>query len=102
MGMGKMTAGRVRFQQMSVCSTWRFIYMTPINSNAKCFPSTVIQTSQLLENSLLGFLSLTKTVNLIPNYKIIGNPTTFSCKTLPPRRTVFNSLLLAPMGEGGR
>lgn len=97
-----MTAGRVRFQQTRVCSTWRCSYMTPINRSANRFPSPRIQTLQLLENSLLGFLSFTKTVYLIPKYKIIGNPTTFSCKTLPPRRTVFNSLLLAPMGEGGR
>lgn len=100
MGMGKMTAGRVRFQQTRVRSTWRFIYMTPMNSNANCLSSTVRHTLQLLENSLLGFLSFTKTLNLIPNYKIIGNPTTFPCKTLPPRRTVFNSLLLTPMGKG--
>lgn len=39
-------------------------------------------------------------VNLVPNYKIISNPTTFSCKTLPPRMIIFNSLLFEPAGEG--
>ena len=39
-------------------------------------------------------------VNLVPNYKIISNPTTFSYKTLPPRMTIFNSLLFEPAGEG--
>lgn len=67
--MDKMTAGRVRFQQTGVCGTWKFIYMTPINRSANCFPSPGIQTLQLLENSLLGFLSFTKTVYLIPIIK---------------------------------
>lgn len=51
--------------------------------------------AQLLEDSFLDFPSFTQAVNLRPNYKIIGNPTTFSCKTLPPRMIIFNALFLA-------
>lgn len=55
---------------------------------------------QLLANSFPDFLSFIQMVNLVPNYKIISNPTTFSCKTLPPKMIIFNSLLLEPAGEG--
>ena len=55
---------------------------------------------QCLTNSFLDFLSFIQMVNLVPNYKIISNPTTFSCKTLPPRMIIFNSLLFEPAGEG--
>lgn len=54
----------------------------------------------LLANSFLDFLSFIQMVNLVPNYKIISNPITFSCKTLPPKMIIFNSLLLEPAGEG--
>lgn len=100
MGMGKTTAGRVRFGQMSVCRTRRFIYMTPINGNGSCSPKHCNQTLQLLAILFLDFLSFIQTIHLIPNYKIIGHPTTSSCKTLPPRMIIFSSLLLASAGEG--
>lgn len=59
--------------------------------------------AQLLEDSFLDFPSFTQAVNLRPNYKIIGNPTTFSCKTLPPRMIIFNTLFLAStVGGVGR
>ena len=54
----------------------------------------------LLANSFLDFLSFIQMVNLVPNYKIISNPITFSCKTLPPKMIIYNSLLLEPAGEG--
>lgn len=54
---------------------------------------------QFLEHSFLDFLSFTETVNLVSNYRIIGNPTTFPCKTLTPRMIIFNSFL-ASMGGG--
>ena len=53
---------------------------------------------QLLEISFLDFLSFTQIVNLIPNNEIIGNPTTFSYKTLLPRTIILNSLFLTSVG----
>lgn len=55
---------------------------------------------QLLEISFLDFLSFTQIVNLIPNNEIIGNPTTFSYKTLLPRMIILNPLFLASVGGG--
>ena len=55
---------------------------------------------QLLEISFLDFLSFTQIVNLIPNNEIIGNPTTFSYKTLLPRTIILNSLFLTSVGGG--
>lgn len=91
-----MTAGRVKFRQMSVCSTQRFIYMMPVNGNGNCFPSTVYRYYSFLKIHSLNFSLYT--VNLIPNYKIISNPTTFAYKTLLPRVIIFNSLFLASTG----
>lgn len=45
-------------------------------------------------------LSSIHTLNLTPNYKIIGNPTSFCCKTLPPRTII--SRLIAPCIHGVR
>lgn len=73
----------------------------PVNSNGNCFLSTAYRCYSFLKIHSLSFSLYT--VNLIPNYKIIGNPTTFAYKTLLPRVIIFNSLFLASTeGRMGR
>lgn len=67
------------------------------------FPGASLSAPCLDATALCEFiprLSSLHTLNLTPNYKIIGNPTSFCCKTLPPRTII--SQLIAPCIRGVR
>lgn len=96
MGMSEVTAGR-RWFGKPVCAALG----APSPGCPLTFPGAAFSAPCVDATALCKFIprpSSLHTLNLTPNYKIIGNPTSFYCKTIPPRVIIFNSLLLASMG----